>query len=141
MEWYQIIEGRHTLWSGVSEPYKHMIRAFLVHFQLQILSQVTHDFNFMNGSIGGSRSRCEILSPVDMPGQVRSGVGSTVPLHGVVQYMYCQNHVLLLIINKVHLPKFVAGQKVSKVTSGGDDPAWGCLRPQRSAALLTVVPT
>ncbi|KAF6254393.1 UPF0052-domain-containing protein [Scenedesmus sp. NREL 46B-D3] len=38
-EWYAI-------------PYKHMIRAFLVHFQLQILSQVTQEFNFMNGSIG-----------------------------------------------------------------------------------------
>lgn len=52
-EWYAIVEGCHALWGGVSEPYKHMIRAFLVHFQLQILSQVTQEFNFMNGSIGG----------------------------------------------------------------------------------------
>eukprot|EP00882_Tetradesmus_deserticola_P030187 GHRQ01033874.1.p2 GENE.GHRQ01033874.1~~GHRQ01033874.1.p2 ORF type:complete len:309 (+),score=100.45 GHRQ01033874.1:62-928(+) len=51
-EWYAIVEGRHALWGGVSEPYKHMIRAFLVHFQLQILSQVTREFNFKNGSIG-----------------------------------------------------------------------------------------
>uniref|UniRef100_A0A383VTG3 Uncharacterized protein n=1 Tax=Tetradesmus obliquus TaxID=3088 RepID=A0A383VTG3_TETOB len=51
-EWHAIVEGRHPLWGGVSEPYKHMIRAFLVHFQLQILSQVTHEFNFANGSIG-----------------------------------------------------------------------------------------
>lgn len=52
LEWYNIVEGRHALWEGVSEPYKHMIRAFLVHFQLQILSQGTREFNFMNGSIG-----------------------------------------------------------------------------------------
>jgi hypothetical protein len=50
---YSIVEGRHALWSGVSEPYKHMIRAFLVHFQGQILSQVSLEFNFKNGSIGG----------------------------------------------------------------------------------------
>jgi hypothetical protein len=49
---YSIVEGVHSLWGGVSEPYKHMIRAFLVHFQLQILSQVSQEFNFRNGSIG-----------------------------------------------------------------------------------------
>eukprot|EP00878_Enallax_costatus_P010254 GHUV01010704.1.p1 GENE.GHUV01010704.1~~GHUV01010704.1.p1 ORF type:complete len:450 (+),score=97.56 GHUV01010704.1:449-1798(+) len=52
MEWYNLVEGRHDLWQGVSEPYKHMIRAFLVHFQLQILSQANQEFNFHNGSIG-----------------------------------------------------------------------------------------
>jgi hypothetical protein len=51
---YSIVEGAHPMWGGVSEPYKHMIRAFLVHFQLQILSQVSQEreFNFKNGSIG-----------------------------------------------------------------------------------------
>lgn len=49
---YSIVEGTHPLWGGVSEPYKHMIRSFLVHFQLQILSQVSEEFNFRNGSIG-----------------------------------------------------------------------------------------
>lgn len=56
-EWYSIVEGRHALWGGVSEPYKHMIRAFLVHFQLAILSQVTAEFNFSNGSIGEASSQ------------------------------------------------------------------------------------
>ncbi|GBF93761.1 hypothetical protein Rsub_06093 [Raphidocelis subcapitata] len=51
-EWYQIVEGQHALWDGVSEPYKHMIRSFLVHFQMQILSHSTEQFNFANGSIG-----------------------------------------------------------------------------------------
>ena len=51
-EWYSIVEGQHALWTGVSEPYKHMIRAFLLHFQMQILSHSTEQFNFMNGSVG-----------------------------------------------------------------------------------------
>jgi hypothetical protein len=51
-EWYSIVEGQHPLWNGVSEPYKHMIRAFLVHFQMQILSHSTEQFNFLNGSVG-----------------------------------------------------------------------------------------
>jgi hypothetical protein len=66
-EWYAIVEGRHSLWGGVSEPYKHMIRAFLVHFQLQILSQVTHEFNFMNGSIGKDCSACAACAAHMLP--------------------------------------------------------------------------
>lgn len=57
LEWINIVEGRHSLWQGVSEPYKHMIRAFLVHFQLQILSQGTREFDFRTGSIGEDSSR------------------------------------------------------------------------------------
>eukprot|EP00897_Mesotaenium_endlicherianum_P000001 jgi/Mesen1/10000/ME000072S09413 len=34
-EWYRIVEGEHTLWDGVSEPYRDTIRGFLVHFQHQ----------------------------------------------------------------------------------------------------------
>lgn len=52
LEWYSIVEGTHPKWSGVSEPYKHMIRAFLVHFQNQILSHSTHQFSYLNGSVG-----------------------------------------------------------------------------------------
>lgn len=52
LEWYQIVEGQHRLWEGVSEPYKHMIRAFLLHFHMQILSHVSEQFHFANGSIG-----------------------------------------------------------------------------------------
>ena len=29
-EWYDIVEGSHRLWQGVSEPYKHVIRRRVV---------------------------------------------------------------------------------------------------------------
>ena len=51
-EWAEILEGQHALWEGVSEPYKHTIRAFLVHFHTQILRHSTERFNFLNGSVG-----------------------------------------------------------------------------------------
>ncbi|KAL0321284.1 UNVERIFIED_CONTAM: hypothetical protein Sradi_5389900 [Sesamum radiatum] len=34
-EWYDIVEGNHSLWNGVSKPYRETIRAFLVYFQDQ----------------------------------------------------------------------------------------------------------
>ena len=51
-EWYEIVEGDHHLWNKISEPYKNTIRAFLVHFQANILRQATLTFDFSNGSIG-----------------------------------------------------------------------------------------
>ena len=51
-EWVTIVEGENELWEGLSEPYKHTIRAFLVHFQSAILSHTTERFTFTNGSIG-----------------------------------------------------------------------------------------
>lgn len=51
-EWYAIVEGGHPLWNGVTEPYKHTIRAFLVYFHTQILRHVTKKFDFRNGSVG-----------------------------------------------------------------------------------------
>lgn len=51
-EWYDIIEGDHALWTGVSEPYKHTIRAFLIHFHVNILRHSTERFNFRSGSVG-----------------------------------------------------------------------------------------
>jgi len=51
-EWTDIVEGEHALWENVSHPYKHTIRAFLVHFHTQILSHATERFNFANGSVG-----------------------------------------------------------------------------------------
>ena len=39
--------------AGVSEPYKHTIRAFLVYFHTQILRHSTERFNFRNGCVGG----------------------------------------------------------------------------------------
>ena len=37
---------------GVSDPYKHTIRAFLVHFHVNILRHSTEKFNFRSGSVG-----------------------------------------------------------------------------------------
>ncbi|KAJ9523872.1 hypothetical protein QJQ45_020058 [Haematococcus lacustris] len=51
-EWYNIVEGQHMLWQGVSQPYKHVIRAFLAFFQAQIFGHSTARFDFSNGSIG-----------------------------------------------------------------------------------------
>ena len=41
-----------TASQGVSEPYKHTIRAFLVHFQANILSHASRRFTFSSGSVG-----------------------------------------------------------------------------------------
>ena len=54
-EWLEIVEGDGSLWAGVSEPYKHTIRAFLVYFQTQLLRHATERFNFRNGSVGARR--------------------------------------------------------------------------------------
>jgi hypothetical protein len=64
-EWYRIVEGQHPLWQGVSEPYKHVIRAFLVHFNTMILSHSSLSFDFSNGSIGGLWPCCTCLRPLD----------------------------------------------------------------------------
>lgn len=49
---YNIVEGEHALWRGVSDPYKHTIRAFLVHFHTLVLRQSSARFSFQNGSVG-----------------------------------------------------------------------------------------
>ena len=51
-QWLGIVEGQDALWAGVSQPYKHTIRAFLVHFHTAILRHSTERFNFQNGSVG-----------------------------------------------------------------------------------------
>ncbi|KAL4627058.1 uncharacterized protein YNL011C isoform X2 [Castanea sativa] len=51
-EWYDIVEGQHLLWNGVSKPYRETIRAFLAYFQNQILRRSDESFCFSNGSIG-----------------------------------------------------------------------------------------
>ncbi|XP_075091059.1 uncharacterized protein YNL011C isoform X2 [Nicotiana tabacum] len=51
-EWYDIVEGSHDLWRGVSKPYRETIRAFLAYFQDQILRRSDELFCFSNGSIG-----------------------------------------------------------------------------------------
>ncbi|GJN18388.1 hypothetical protein PR202_gb05547 [Eleusine coracana subsp. coracana] len=52
LEWHQIVEGDHTLWDGVSRPYRETIRAFLVYFHNEILRRSADMFCFTNGSIG-----------------------------------------------------------------------------------------
>ncbi|XP_056175671.1 uncharacterized protein YNL011C isoform X1 [Syzygium oleosum] len=51
-EWYDVVEGDHSLWDGVSRPYRETIRAFLVYFQNEILRRPNESFCFSNGSIG-----------------------------------------------------------------------------------------
>ncbi|KAM7255308.1 hypothetical protein ACFE04_020549 [Oxalis oulophora] len=51
-EWYEIVQGQHSLWKGVSRPYRETIRAFLVYFQNEILRRANDNFSFANGSIG-----------------------------------------------------------------------------------------
>ncbi|KAL3820317.1 hypothetical protein ACJIZ3_006222 [Penstemon smallii] len=51
-EWYDIVEGKHSLWIGVSKPYRETIRTFLAYFQDQILRRSEESFCFSNGSIG-----------------------------------------------------------------------------------------
>lgn len=52
LEWYGIVEGDHSSWSGLSRPYRETIRAFLAYFQNQILRRSNESFCFSNGSIG-----------------------------------------------------------------------------------------
>ncbi|XP_023640175.1 uncharacterized protein YNL011C isoform X2 [Capsella rubella] len=51
-DWYDIVEGDHSLWNGVSRPYSETIRAFLIYFQNEILRRPNDRFCFSNGSIG-----------------------------------------------------------------------------------------
>lgn len=37
---YRIVEGEHSLWNGVSQPYSETIRAFLVYFQNQVMNML-----------------------------------------------------------------------------------------------------
>ncbi|XP_039038362.1 gluconeogenesis factor-like [Hibiscus syriacus] len=51
-EWYKILEEEHSLWEGVSKPYRETIRAFLAYFQNEILRRPNESFCFSNGSVG-----------------------------------------------------------------------------------------
>lgn len=73
---YAIVEGEHALWNGVSEPYKHTIRAFLVHFHTTILSSPLRSqerFTFRNGSVGAHLPR-RLQSCSQIPGSETEGV-------------------------------------------------------------------
>ncbi|CAI7784322.1 unnamed protein product [Closterium sp. NIES-54] len=56
-EWLSIVEGEHELWGGVSDPYKEIIRAFLLHFHYQVLLASTPLF----------RSACNISHVTNSP--------------------------------------------------------------------------
>ncbi|KAH7544955.1 hypothetical protein FEM48_Zijuj01G0040900 [Ziziphus jujuba var. spinosa] len=60
LEWYDIVEGEHSLWKGVSKPYRETIRAFLAYFQNQILRHSDESFCFSNGSLTDSPLFCSI---------------------------------------------------------------------------------
>lgn len=52
-EWAGVVDGSHPLWAGVSDPYKHVIRSFLVHFHAQVmLAGASPPFSFAGGSVG-----------------------------------------------------------------------------------------
>lgn len=61
-EWHDLVEGQHALWGGLSHPYKHTIRAFLVHFHSAILRHASERFNFRNGSVGEHPSHLPVRS-------------------------------------------------------------------------------
>jgi 2-phospho-L-lactate transferase/gluconeogenesis factor (CofD/UPF0052 family) len=50
-EWNQLLEGKHKLWEGISDPYKDTIRGFLLHFHHAVMKQAPN-FDFRNGSVG-----------------------------------------------------------------------------------------
>ena len=52
-DWRRVVEGTHPLWTGVSEPYKHLIRSFLVHFHSEVLrAPLGATFDWRGGSVG-----------------------------------------------------------------------------------------
>lgn len=46
------VNSMYPFSQGVSEPYKHTIRAFLVHFHANILRHASRRFTFRSGSVG-----------------------------------------------------------------------------------------
>ncbi|KAF7796586.1 hypothetical protein EIP86_007767 [Pleurotus ostreatoroseus] len=51
-EWRDIVEGRSSLWSGIPNDRKELIRGFLVYFENQVLKRAHKNFSFLNGSVG-----------------------------------------------------------------------------------------
>jgi len=52
-EWSEILEGTSPMWSGISDPYKDTIRAFLLHFNSEVLQRwTTNAFDFKGGCLG-----------------------------------------------------------------------------------------
>ena len=56
-EWLAIVEGDEEgtgMWEGISAPYRDTIRAFLVHFHVNILRHATEKFDFTGLSVGNA---------------------------------------------------------------------------------------
>lgn len=52
-DWRRVVEGTHPLWEGVSEPYKHLVRSFLVHFHAEVLrAPLGSSFDWRGGAVG-----------------------------------------------------------------------------------------
>ena len=52
-DWRRVVEGTHPLWEGVSEPYKRLVRSFLVHFHAEVLrAPLGASFDWRGGSVG-----------------------------------------------------------------------------------------
>ncbi|PSC71096.1 maternal effect embryo arrest 18 [Micractinium conductrix] len=52
LEWYSIVEGEGPLWEGISDAYRDIIRAYLVHFHANIQRHATKRFDYRGGSVG-----------------------------------------------------------------------------------------
>lgn len=84
-EWFQVVEGDHPLWEGVSSEYKAVIRSFLVHFYSHILSLPTPDFSFCNGSVGDLPSPLvghDAQGGCELPGGAGNDPGGTGNIPG-----------------------------------------------------------
>jgi len=53
-EWLAVVGGggEEGLWEGILAPYKDTVRAFLVHFCVNVLRHATERFGFTGGSVG-----------------------------------------------------------------------------------------
>jgi 2-phospho-L-lactate transferase CofD len=90
-EWYNIVEGEHQLWQGIGEPYKHTIRAFLVHFHTLVLKQSTTSFSFQNGSVGTlplSSTAAQVSCACSRSLSLHGTAGSFIP---IVQFCFCDS--------------------------------------------------
>ncbi|AET37546.1 uncharacterized protein Ecym_1308 [Eremothecium cymbalariae DBVPG len=54
VEWNDIVEGSHAIWSGVPGPLRECVRPFLAHIQSELLkrSKISKPFQFGKASIG-----------------------------------------------------------------------------------------
>ncbi|TYH13695.1 hypothetical protein ES288_A06G159300v1 [Gossypium darwinii] len=73
-EWYKILEGEHSLWEGVSKPYRETIRAFLAYFQNE------------DGTI--IRGQNEISHPTNVIGPVDKGRSSVPALPSRIKRVF-----------------------------------------------------